>query len=195
MNLSGCGIEIDKESIKQLEKTYKALDRTGKRPQKAVNKGVSKGAQVLKRKAKATVPVKTGTLKKNIVIATEKTKIRGKKVKEITFRGGEQANNELQKSIVQRGILGGKSPKAYYPASQEFGFLARAKGSGSLVYYDERTGGFRPRPGTEGQQPDTQEIEGKHFMKAAADAAASQSDRVTVDTIMKEIEKAWREDQ
>lgn len=148
---------------------YKALDRVGKSPQKALNKGTSKAAIIVKRSVKGVVPVKTGTLKRNIVTKTERSRLRGKKVREITFRGGDEANAQLQKPIKNPGILGGSSPKAYYPASQEYGFLARAPGGG------------------------VQYIEGRHFLLRGAETASEPAKNAMIETMTKELDKAWKE--
>lgn len=152
-----------------LVRMYKTLDRIGASPYKAVNKGTSKAAAVVKKSVKGSVPVKTGTLKRNIVTKTERSRSRGKKVRETTFRGGDEANALLQKPIKNPGVLGGSSPKAYYPASQEYGFLARAPGGG------------------------VQYIEGKHFMRAGAESASAPAKEAMIETITKELDKIWQD--
>ncbi len=98
---------------KDLVKMYKTLDKVGTSPKKALNKGTSKAVSIVKRSVKALAPVGNGptkgTLKSNIVTKTERSKFRGKKVRETTFRGGDEANAQLQKPIKKPGELGGKS--------------------------------------------------------------------------------------
>ena len=106
-------------------------------------------------------------MKSNIVTKTEKSSRRGKKVRETTFRGGDEANAQLQKPIKNPGELGGKSQKAYYPASQEYGFLAKAPGGG------------------------IQYIEGKHYMRRGAEAASAPAKAAMIDTMTKELDKIW----
>ncbi len=154
---------------RDLVRMYKTLDAVGKAPQKALNKGTSKAAIIVKRSVKGVVPVKTGTLKRNIVTKTERSRLRGKKVRETTFRGGDEANAQLQKPIKNPGILGGSSPKAYYPASQEYGFLARAPGGG------------------------VQYIPGKRYMKQGAETASEPAKKAMIETMTKELEKVWKE--
>lgn len=148
---------------------FRKVAQKGGKVQKAVNKAASKAGQIVKRSAKKQAPVRTGTLKKNIVIRSERSQYRGKKVRQVTFKGGEEANAQLQKKIKQPGALGGKSQKAYYPASIEYGFLARAPGGG------------------------VQYIEGLHYMREGADLVNRQTQEATVDTMMKELEKLWTE--
>lgn len=158
---------------RDLVKMYKTLDKVGASPKKALNKGVSKAASITKRSVKELAPVgrgpTQGTLKRNIVTKTERSRLKGKKVRETTFRGGDEANAQLQKPIKNPGILGGSSPKAYYPASQEYGFLARAPGGG------------------------VQYIEGKHFMRRGAETASAPAKTAMIETMTKELDRIWKE--
>ena len=164
-------VSIDTSDI---EKTIGMLNRVGVSPQKAINKGTSKAALMLKRHVRSEAPVGKpphgGTLRKNIVVRAESNRGRkGRKVREVTFKGGKEANALLQRPIKEPGALGGKYPKAYYPASQEYGFLARAKGGG------------------------VQYIPGKYFMRDAADSHGDEAKELMTDTVMKELEKIWQE--
>lgn len=154
---------------RDLVKMYKTLDKVGKSPQKALNKGTSKAATITKRSVKGLAPEKSGTLKSNIVTKTERSRLKGKKVRETTFRGGDESNAQLQKPIKNPGILGGTSQKAYYPASQEYGFLARAPGGG------------------------VQYIPGKRYMLRGAEAASEPAKNAMIETMTKELEKVWKE--
>ncbi len=174
---TGAELTFDTRDIKKM---IKMLNRAGLSPQKAVNRGTSKSAQVLKRAtkaeapvraAKADAPVRPGTLKRNIVIKAERSQLKGKKVRQVTMKGGAEANAQLQKPIQHPGILGGKSKTAYYPASMEYGFLARAPGGG------------------------TQYIPGRYFMRSAADSVSEQVKSTTTETVMQELEKIWQEGQ
>lgn len=153
---------------RDLVRMYKTLDAVGKSPKKALNKGTSKAAAVVKRAVKGNAPQKTGTLKSNIVTKTERSRLKGKKVRETTFRGGAEANALLQKPIKNPGVLGGSSQKAYYPASQEYGFLARAPGGG------------------------VQYIPGKYYMRRGAETASEPAKKAMIDTMTKELEKIWK---
>ena len=189
---SGASITAD---VKDIEKTIKMLNKAGKSPQKAVTRAAGRAGTVLKRKIKqGEVPRKTGTLRKSIIRVGEKTKKRGKKVYEATF--DRKMNDQLQKPIKQRGALGGKSGKAYYPASMEYGFLARAKdGSGGVVYFNEGVNDFRSRPDAVPSGVSTQKVEGHHFMQKGAAAADSEVRQILVDKTMEELEKIWQSTQ
>lgn len=147
---------------------YRTLERVGKSPQKALNKGTSKAAMIVKRSVRGVVPVRTGTMKRNIVTKTERSRSNGKKVRETTFRGGEEANAQLQRPIKNPGVLGGSSKKAYYPASQEYGFLGRAPGGG------------------------VQYIPGKHFLRRGAETASESAKKAMIDTMTKELDRIWQ---
>lgn len=150
---------------RDLVKMYKTLDAVGKAPQKALNNGTSKAAIIVRNAARSRAPMKTGTLKRSIVTRTEHSYRRGKKVRDITF--DRNANALLQKPIKNPGILGGSSPKTYYPASQEYGFLARAPGGG------------------------VQYVQGKHFMRSGAEAASEPAKTAMIDTMTKELDRIW----
>lgn len=154
---------------RDLVRMYKTLDAVGKAPQKALNNGTSKAAMIVKRTVKGITPERTGTMKRNIVTKTEHSSRRGKKVRETTFRGGDEANALLQRPIQNPGLLGGANPKAYYPASQEYGFLARAPGGG------------------------VQYIEGRHFMLSGAESASEPAKEAMIETMTKELDKIWKD--
>ena len=158
---------------RDLVRMYQTLDKVGASPQKALNKGTSKAAAITKKAIKAVAPVGSGptrgTLKRNISTKTERSRLKGKKVRETTFRGGEEANALLQKPIKNPGVLGGSSPKAYYPASQEYGFLARAPGGG------------------------IQYVEGQHYMRRGAESASASAKDAMIETMTKELDKIWKD--
>lgn len=164
---SGATVEFDTTGITVM---IEALNKINKSPQKAVNKATSKANLIVKRTVKGEVPEKTGTLKRNIVTKAEKNRgVKGKKVRQVTFKGGAEANAQLQKPIQNPGALGGKNKKAYYPASQEYGFLARAPGGG------------------------VQYVEGRHFMREGAEQASPTAKKTMIDVMEKELEKLWQE--
>lgn len=156
--MNDCRIDFD---IKDVERMIRMLNKLGKSPQKAVNRAASKGGTIVKRAIRqGTVPVgETGNLKKAIVRKAEPSKVRGKKVYEVTF--DEKYNNVLQKPIKN------SEEHAYYPASQEYGFLTRSKGNG--VTY----------------------VPGYHFMRKGADKASPEAKKVMINKAMEELEKIW----
>ncbi|SDM17440.1 HK97 gp10 family phage protein [Bacillus sp. OK048] len=99
--------------MKELEKTIKQL---GQLPQKVVTKAARQGASVSLKAARANAPVDSGDLKKGIKLVGERTKIKGKKVYQVTL---DKALNHV---FVKESKAG---KRAYYPASQEYGFLTR----------------------------------------------------------------------
>ena len=161
-------VQFDTRGIAKL---VKMLDKAGKSPQKAVTKAASKAGTLVKRAVKyGTVPVgETGYLKKAIVRKAERSRKRGKKVYEVTF--DKAYNDVLQKPIKNPGAAGGKNPKAYYPASQEYGYLTRSKGNG-LSY-----------------------VPGLHYMRKGGEQSETQARAVMVETLEKELDKLWQEAQ
>ena len=176
--------------IRDIERTVKMLNEAGKSPQKAVTRAAGRAGTVLKRSVKGEVPYKTGTLKQSIIRVGERSRRKGKKVYQVTF--DRKMNSQLQKPIRNPGQLGGKSSKGYYPASMEYGFLARAKdGSGGIVYYSETLNDFRTRPNAEQKQVTTQNVEGHHFMAKGAAAAEPEVRKILIDKTMEGLEKIW----
>lgn len=134
-------------------------------PQKCVTKAAGKGATVVRKAVRGTVPVDTGALKKGIIRKGERSRTKGKKVYDLMF--DPSMNDVFQKPIKNPGEAGGKSPKGYYPASMEYGFLTRSKGGGYSY------------------------VPGYHFMRDAAEASSSPAKKVMIQTLNDEIDKEW----
>lgn len=166
--MNGCEVRFDTTGI---VKMVKMLDKVGKSPQKAATKAASKGITLVKRAIKqGTVPVgETGNLKRAIIRKAEKSRARGKKVFEVTF--DRAYNDVLQRPIKNPGEAGGKNDKAYYPASQEYGFLTRSKGGG--ISY----------------------VPGLHFMRQGAEQSEAQATQIMIDTMGEELDKLWQKAQ
>lgn len=166
--MNGCKVDFDTSGIDVMVRT---LSKIGKSPQKAVTKAASKAATIVKRAIKyGTVPVgETGNLKAAIIRKPEKSRTRGKKVYETTF--DRTYNDVLQKPIKNPGEAGGRNSHAYYPASQEYGFLTRSKGGG--ISY----------------------VPGLHFMRKGADESEPQAKGIMIATLEKELDKLWQDAQ
>lgn len=135
-------------------------------PKRCVSRAAGKGATVVRRAIRIEAPVDTGELRRGIVRTGERSRRKGKKVYDIMMDPGK--NDIFQKPIINPGVAGGKSPKGYYPASMEYGFLTRSKGGG-LSY-----------------------VPGYHFMRKATEQSASTAASAMVDTLNKEIDKVWQ---
>ena len=187
-----------------VEVFIQALNKVGESPQKAVDKATSKSIQIVKRAVRNAAPVKTGTLKRNITTKAERKRRgkTGKRMRQVTFKGGQEANAQLQRPIKHPGALGGKSPKAYYPSSQEYGFLARAPGGGT-VYYSKglfvtqkkaaKKSMWTAKETGSRKIAATQQIPGKYFMRNAAEAVSPQAKETMIDEMTALLEKQWEE--
>lgn len=158
---------------RDLVKMYKTLDKVGKSPQKALNKGTSKAAAIVKRTVKGAAPEKTGALKSGIVTRNERSSRRGKKVRQTTFKEGSGLERVLGKNS-HPGKFGGRpggkdGDRYYYPASQEYGWLT-GDGNGGTKY-----------------------IPGKRYMLRGAEAASEPAKKAMIETMTKELDKAWKE--
>lgn len=135
-------------------------------PQKCVTRAAGKGANVVRKAVRAAAPKgETGNLRRGITRRGERSKVKGKKVYEVTF--SSSMNDVFQKPIKNPREAGGKSDHGYYPASMEYGFLTRSKGGG-LSY-----------------------VPGYHFMRDAAEASSAASKSEMIKTLNEEIDKEW----
>lgn len=160
-----CSMKLDFSELYDLKKTLTKVEQI---PQRTVTKAAGKGRTVVRRAIRSEAPVgETGNLKRGIVSRGEKSKLKGKKVYELMFDPG--MNDIFQKPIKNPGEAGGKNKKAYYPASMEYGFLTRSKGGGYSY------------------------IPGYHFMRDAAEGSRQAAKNATIDTLITELEKEWRE--
>ena len=104
--------------IEGVDELKELLDEIGKLPQKCVTKASRRGAMILLRAIKAKAPVETGQLKSGIIITGEKRR-KGNKIYQIVF-------SEHLNDVFVKYSKDGK--RAYYPASQEYGFITRDGG-------------------------------------------------------------------
>jgi len=137
------------EGMKELEKLIKEL---GKLPQKTVNKAAISGATIALKSARENAPKDKGELEQGIILKAERNKAPGKKVYQITM---DKSKNDI---FVKESKDGNR---AYYPASQEYGFLTR-------------DGGY---------------VQGEHFMRNSIDDNATQIEKKIVDKLTAEIDK------
>lgn len=136
------------EGFKELEDYLRDM---GKLPQKCVTKAANLGARKLLRATRAAAPVDTGELKRGLIFKAEKSK-RGKKVYQIVFSSN-------MNDVFVKYSKDGK--RAYYPASQEYGFIAR-------------DGGYVP---------------GYGFMRKTADTLGGSVKSTMLEVLSKEIDK------
>lgn len=137
------------EGMKELERSIKRL---GQLPQRCVTKAARKGAAIAHKAARANAPVDRAELKKGIVLKGERSKTKGKKVYQITL---DRNKNNIFVKVSKAG------KRAYYPASQEFGFRTRG-------------GGWTP---------------GYQYLKKSLVNNANAVEKTTVDVLAKEVDK------
>ena len=142
------------------------LGNMEKVPQRCVTKAAGKGTTVVRRAVRAAAPRgETGMLRRGIIRVGERSRVKGKKVYDLMFN--PSMNDVFQKPIKNPGEAGGKNPKAYYPASMEYGFLTRSKGGGYSY------------------------VPGYHFMRNAVDESSAASKREMITVLNQEIDKEW----
>lgn len=139
------------EGMAELEAYLKDMDKI---PQRSVTKAARMGAKIVLLAAKnnPSTPYFTGDLQSGIVLTGEKSTIKGKKVFQVAMDSG-------MNDVFVKYSKAGK--RAYYPASQEYGFVTR---NGGKKF-------------------------GLHFMKKAAENNSLRVEREMVDVLSKEIDK------
>lgn len=176
--MANLSIDMDFSELVEFNKT---VARIGGMQQKYVIQAAKAGqAYVLDRVIDAAPRGKTGYLAANIVSVGERSRRKGRKVYDTTFKGGAAANAVLSKPIKRPGIAGGTNKKGYYPASVEYGFLTRANQGGGLKFVRRSTGIGLKR------------VEGQHFMRDTAEAARPQVEKIMIDTLTARLDREWK---
>lgn len=144
-------------------------------PKKNLSKAVRKGAAVVRRTVRSTAPKKSGDLLRGLILHKERSRQEGKVVYDLM---PDPKKNAIFQKPIQHPVRS-KSPKAYYPASQEYGFFTRRPGGG-MTY---------TRPNGETGQMD--KVPGKYYMRAGAEVSADAAENTIVGEILSEIEKTF----
>lgn len=135
----------------KLERSIKRMERF---PTRYLSGSVKKATKPILQQAKLNAPKDTGTLKDAIILKREKARP-GKRVYQVTFDKGY--NDKL-------AVMSKSGQRAYYPASQEYGWIRR----------------------------DGTKVRGKYFMRNAADRNAKGFERAVINDMMKRIEREWK---
>lgn len=131
------------------------LERLGGIKPSFLNMPVKKAATATKGIAKSYAPVRTGALRSGLKVSRrERSSKKGKIVYQVTM---DSAMNDTFVKISSTG------KRAYYPASQNFGFTTR-------------NGGY---------------VEGKRFMGNAVEAIEGSAEQIILDAISKKLDKEW----
>lgn len=144
-------------------------------PKKSLNKAVRKGSSVVQRTVRSTAPSKTGDLRRGLILQKERSRQEGKVVYDLM--PDPKKNAIFQKPI--KSPVRSKSPKGYYPASQEYGFFTRRPGGG-MTY---------TRPSGETRTMD--KVPGKYYMRSGAEISGDAAETAIVGEILDEIEKTF----
>lgn len=157
----------------------------------AAKTAAQKGSNILAKQVRSNIPKgKTGELRRGFKKRQERSKLRGKWVYDYI---PDRAKNAIfQKPIKRPGLLGGKNSKGYYPASVEFGFLARAPGSGYLFTKHVRGSNQYAEKTETMQRLPSQHIEGQHFMANAVRQSEGAVRAEMSHVLNQELDKAWR---
>lgn len=142
--------------IRGLELAAKSI---GGLTNKHLSPAVRQAMKPVLQSARAGAPVDTGALKKGLVLRADRSRVKLKKTYKVAV--DEKKSDIFAKEYGDNG-KGGKK-RAYYPASQEFGFK-------------KKNGG---------------QVPGKHFLKKALESHEDRIPDAIMDGVMKEIQKEW----
>lgn len=99
--------------MRELERTIRQI---GELPQKTVAKAARSAMRIALNSAKQHAPFETGNLKRGLILIPERSRVRGKKVYQVSF---SSSMNDVFVKISE------SDNRSYYPASQEYGFLTK----------------------------------------------------------------------
>lgn len=136
---------------------------------------VKKGAKVVQKAIQAQAPVDAGDLRAGLILIKEKTRTRGKAVYQVV--PAREKNAIFQKPI--QNPVRSKSPYAYYPASQEYGYFTRRPGGG-MTYVR-----------SDGSEATMDKVPGKHYMRTGADVASEAAKNLIAKTLLDDITKKY----
>jgi len=139
--------------LRELERSFRQLGRI---PQTVATQAARAGGSVARKAAKKNAPVDTGELKHGIIMKKERKTKPGKAVYDIMM---DPAMNDVFVKESKEG------KRAYYPASQEYGFLTA-------------NGGYVP---------------GYRYLRRAIDENKSEIETKTLEKAGKAVEKILRD--
>lgn len=117
--MQGVDLMAKKFKIEGMKELKRSIKRLGDVPQRAVTPSARKGMNIAFKTAQKLAPEDKGYLKMGLTLKGERSRHKGKKVYQVTFKGGPAWNDIFQ----TRNSLG--EITGYYPASQNYGFFAR----------------------------------------------------------------------
>ena len=124
---------------------------------------------------RSAAPEKTGTLKNGIILHKERKRYSGKIVYDVYI---DPAKNAVFQKPIKHPVRS-KSPYAYYPASQEYGFFSR-RADGGMVY-------TRPT----GEKIRMSHVPGKHYMRTGVEVAGEKAKDEILGSALSAVEKAF----
>ena len=138
-------------------------------------RAVKKGAKVVQKAIQTQAPADTGKLREGLILVKEKTRTRGKAVYQVT--PAREKNAIFQKPI--KKPVRSKTPYAYYPASQEYGYFTRRPGGG-MTYVR-----------SDGSKATMNKVPGKHYMRTGADVASETAKNLIAKSLLDDITKGY----
>lgn len=104
-----------------IEDVIKLFDEVDKVATRSITKAAKSGATIVLKDARASAPSRTGAMRRGIKLKLEKSRTKGKKVYQVGFFGKDG------KTGAEFVRMYGNNKRAFYPASQEYGWEAQGK--------------------------------------------------------------------
>lgn len=142
-------------------------------PGKELTKAVKKGAPMVQKAIMTAAPKKTGTLRGGIILHRERNRQKGKVVYDIMM---DPEKNAVFQKLIENPVRS-KTPYAYYPASQEYGFFTR-RSDGGMTYTR-----------ASGDKISLDKVPGKHFMRVGAEVTGETAKNAIAGSLLESIEK------
>lgn len=159
------------EGFEELAKAFAQSAR--ELPKQDLTKAVKKGAAIVQQTVRSTAPVRTGALKRALVLHRERSRSAGKVVFDLMFDPEDYFG-------FYRPILNpvrSKSDHAFYPASQEYGYFTR-RPDGGMTYTKSN-----------GETAKMDKVPGKYFMRSGAEISENAVTSTIVGELLLDIEK------
>ena len=163
------------KDLEGFDELAKSLGNLAALSEKDIAKATKRGAEKVRSAIRAQAPVDSGDLREGLILHKERSRRKGKVVYDIML---DPKKNDLFQKPIKKPIRS-KSPYAYYPASQEYGFFTR-RADGGMTYNRE-----------DGSAATIDKVPGKHYMLAGAEVAGEIAKTEAGAAILELIEKEF----
>ena len=160
--------------LKDFDDLARSFDNVAKQiPETNLPKAVRQGAKLVQGAIKSAAPKDKDTLRSGLILKKE----RSRNVTKIVY---DVIPDPKLNSVFQKPIdfpVRSKTSKAYYPASQEYGFFTR-RSDGGMTYHLSN-----------GETMELDRVPGKYYMRSGAETTGNSAKKQIVSSILNDITK------